>query len=54
MEAVGGDTEGIVMEWDSKVDSFDRRLELWRGMARRERGTRLTLEEIANVSFFEF
>ena len=38
VEAVGGDTEGIVMEWDSKVDSFDRRLELWRCMARRERG----------------
>ena len=42
------------MEWDSKVDFFDKRLELWRAMARRERGTRVAQEEVAHLSLFEF
>ena len=48
----GVDREEMEMEWDSKVDYFDKRLRLLRRM---QRGSRSIEEgEVRNVSLFEF
>ena len=46
--------EDAVMEWDSRVDAFDKRLELWQKMQRARRGADIRLEQFENVSLFEF
>ncbi|MEC7299906.1 MAG: ferrochelatase, partial [Pseudomonadota bacterium] len=52
--AAGAAAEDMVLEWDSKVDHFDKRLQLWQRMADRERGARLLKEEVHHLSLFEF